>query len=437
MLQLYYFFAYILCFVIINTMAIHAKSIKATSLQERQYINLSLNNAIKRGLEYSPLLQALTKDIAIAHSQLKQAGLQTNPEIGMQIENIAGSNNYGGVEAVQTTYDIAQEYQLKDKINARRNIALKGIKAVNLAYQITALDIIQNIEMAYIQAMAIQKNLDLLTEQKKLAENVFNSVTVRVDAAASPLLEKNRAKVEFYNANMLVETAVKEHESALKKLGALIGLNKFLLSNRDVLGFYQVKKPNINSNKPNIESSPDLTKFDATYQQSQAQLELEKANATPNPTFNFGIRDARFDNSQAFVMGISLPITVFDNNRNNIDKARYVLEKVEKEKENTKIIVENNLTQAEISLKNAFNQMTLLKSDMLPTAQKALKLAQEGYELGRFSYLDVLDASRSLISVKQQYILAARDFHLAQAAIKRLTAIHIDKVLLKDNHHAQ
>jgi cobalt-zinc-cadmium efflux system outer membrane protein len=61
-----------------------------------------------------------------------------------------------------------------------------------------------------------------------------------------------------------------------------------------------------------------------------------------------------------------------------------------------------------------------LKTDVLPAAHEALNAMTRGYELGKFSLLDVLDAQRTLFQGQSQYVQALTDAHLAYADIGRL-----------------
>jgi cobalt-zinc-cadmium efflux system outer membrane protein len=44
-----------------------------------------------------------------------------------------------------------------------------------------------------------------------------------------------------------------------------------------------------------------------------------------------------------------------------------------------------------------------LRSDIVPAAQSAYQAARTGFELGKFGYLDVLDAQRTYFQAKAQY----------------------------------
>jgi hypothetical protein len=77
------------------------------------------------------------------------------------------------------------------------------------------------------------------------------------------------------------------------------------------------------------------------------------------------------------------------------------------------------LTQAYANFEAAEQEAQRLKSDILPAARLALDAMSRGYELGKFSFLDVLDAQRTLFQ-GQSYVRALAGAHAARADIGRL-----------------
>ena len=55
-------------------------------------------------------------------------------------------------------------------------------------------------------------------------------------------------------------------------------------------------------------------------------------------------------------------------------------------------------------------------------AKEAIKTAREGYNRGGFTFLEVLDAQRTLTRLQAREISALKKFHLAGASLDRLTA---------------
>jgi outer membrane protein, heavy metal efflux system len=62
-------------------------------------------------------------------------------------------------------------------------------------------------------------------------------------------------------------------------------------------------------------------------------------------------------------------------------------------------------------------------------AERAVRLANDGYARGAFSYLDVLDAQRLLFDLREQRLDFLRNYHLAEAALARLQARNLPATL--------
>jgi len=62
----------------------------------------------------------------------------------------------------------------------------------------------------------------------------------------------------------------------------------------------------------------------------------------------------------------------------------------------------------------------------LPGAQSAFDAATKGYQLGKFSFLEVLDAQRTLFQSRAQYLQALADYQRGYADIERLIGKALD-----------
>ena len=78
------------------------------------------------------------------------------------------------------------------------------------------------------------------------------------------------------------------------------------------------------------------------------------------------------------------------------------------------------MRHSEDRLRTARQQFELLRNDMLPSAQSAYEAASKGFELGKFTFLDVLDAQRTLFQARSQYLSALSQANQAAAEIARI-----------------
>lgn len=427
--------SWLLCATLLISQLAFAEEVRSDIAGTQVTGGLTLDDVVAKALRQSPRLQAFRGAVAAAKGEQRQAGAWSNPELGIQAENVAGNGAYRSFDSAEMTYGVSQEFQIGGKIAAREKVASKGLEIVELERQAASLDVIRDVTAAYAEVVAAEESIKLATEQKNLAEDVLKSVSLRVGSAAAPLIQKSRAEVERSTASVALDRAMRDRNIAFKNLASLLGEEKpsFSFSNAE---FYNVSGLGGASFEERLVANPDLVKLNSALEQSRARLDLEKANAIPDPRVNLGIREFRDSGDRAFVVGLSLPIPILNANQGNIQKARGELGRTEFTNRQTVLDVSAKLTEAQQRAENTYLQAETLKNEILPSAGKAFQLAREGYELGRFSYLEVLDAQRSLFGVKQQQIEILKEFHIAKAQVERLTAAHLDKLEKKGTTYA-
>ncbi len=388
---------------------------------------LSLDSAVAKALAQSPRLQAFRSAISSAAGERRQAGARQNPEVSFSKQNFAAGSAYKVLSPGQNVYGVSQLVEIGGKIAAREEVADKGLEIATLDHQAAALDLIRDVTVAYADAVASEEFVRLAAEQKSLAQEVLASVSTRVDAAAAPQIQKSRADVERHAASVAFDNAKRNREIAYKYLATLIGdeVGGFTLDSK---ALFSIDKPESPAAEDALKAGPDLRRQASLQGQAKARLDLEKANAIPNPRIDAGLTRIPSANGQALLVGVALPIPVLNANRGNIQRARSDVLRAEQESRQAELLLSSDLTRAQQQLENAYLQATTLKNNILPSAQKAFSLAREGYGLGRFPYLEVLDAQRSLFEVKRQHVAASRDYHVARAAVERLTAANLPKL---------
>jgi cobalt-zinc-cadmium efflux system outer membrane protein len=75
---------------------------------------------------------------------------------------------------------------------------------------------------------------------------------------------------------------------------------------------------------------------------------------------------------------------------------------------------------------NAYGEAVALKTSVLPGAEEAFRFARDGYDAGKFNYLEVLDAQRTLFEARKQLNEVSLDYHRQRATLERIAAVHDD-----------
>lgn len=385
---------------------------------------LSLHQAIKTALKYSPAFGSAIDRSEAMKASTSKAGALPNPELSVDAENIAGDGPYKDFDSAEITYGMSQLIEMPGKRSGRVRLA-GGEEQRSLHERDAArLDLIRDVVIAYAEVVAAEDELRVSKEERDLATNVYDTVAAKVDAGKEPPIQKNKAAIELSSSTIALERAERSTHTAKKILARLMGqqTDDFMVEAGTLPA---MKKPaGVSSYVDRMASSPDLLIRDADIRMAQSNLSLEKAGSVPDPTINIGVRDFREDNAQALVAGLSIPLPVFDMNRAGVRRAGHEYNAAVKDRVQAQLSSEATLLQSYDAFSNAYREYQILKESVLPGAQEAFDVAREGYRAGKFGYLEVLDAQRTLFESRKQSIRVMRDYYHELAVIDRLTATH-------------
>ncbi len=173
--------------------------------------------------------------------------------------------------------------------------------------------------------------------------------------------------------------------------------------------------PDLVALKEKLLQSPEILGSDAAILEGKGALKMEKAKVIPNVLVTGGYRQFEFTNDHAFVIGASVPLPIFDRNRGAIAEAENRLAAAGHKKTLTEVRLNLELKTAYQKAATAEAEIRSLESLVLPATQAVLDATLEGYRLGKFGYLEVLDAQRTMANTRLQYLTALTEFHLAVA----------------------
>lgn len=382
---------------------------------------LTLQQAIMRAEEQSPRLKAVAATMEASRAARYQADRWVNPELGLMTENVGGSGIYRGTGAAETTLGLSQRIEIGGKRSSRAVAADKTVAIRAFEGAIAHATLIQDIKIAYYNAVAAEEMLALADEQKSLARELSDEVRERVQAAREPVIQSSKTAITLATAEMAAMRAVREAQHTRHILSSMWGGHKETYT-LDTTDFFQLTSPgNEKEVDAKIEDCLDLHRMKAVESLGKAHVVLEKANAVPDPTLTAGVRELGLTDEHAFMVGLSIPIPVLNNNQGNIARARAEASKAEIDTQEHILTLRNKAFEALESMTNTYEHADRFDHTILPAAEKAFQLARQGYRAGKFPYLEVLDAQRTLFAVREQRIATLQEYHAAKATLERLT----------------
>ncbi len=382
---------------------------------------LTLPQAQALALMQNPELAGFAWDVRAGEARILQAGLPPNPEFGVELENFAGSGEFRRFDATEITIHLSQTIELAGKRLKRTRVAALERDLAAWDYETTRLDVLTQVTQAFVDVLSAQERLAVNEELVRLAEQVLSTVTERVKAGKVSPVEATRARVALGASRIEFERAKRALEAARKRLAASWGSTTEPAFEKAEGGLETIPAiPSIGALTQRLTQNPTIARWATEMAQRQAAVTLEEARRIPDPTIGGGFRHTNETGANAFVMEFSLPLPIFDRNQGNLLEARHLLAKAEEERRAARVQVLAALGEAYAMLSAAYTEATALEQDVLPGARQAFAAASEGYRQGKFGFLEVLDAQRTLFRVRGQYIEALAAYHRAAAEVERL-----------------
>ncbi len=369
--------------------------------------DVTLNDAIAQALIQNPTLQSFGWEVRAAEARALQAGLWPNPRAGVVSENHGGPDR---VE-VRNTLRISQVIELGDKRKKRIDLAEADRALVAWDYEEQRVNVVAEVARRHVATLAAQQRVSLNRRTLRLAEQVLQIVTDRVDAGVTPTSERDKALVRVSIERIRLNRAERQLASARQSLAATWG-GKTATFDSVVGAFDRVTDPPDRATAVSrVGQNPRIARYDDEIEQRRRAVELAKAQGVPNLTAGAGVRHFADSDSAAAVVEFSLPIPIIDRNQGGVLEARYRVAQAKAQQRAAEIAVNDELVRSFEALAAAHFEVRTLQRETLPAAQNAFNAARESFKQGRTDYLNVLDAERTLVDVERQLLDATETYH--------------------------
>jgi cobalt-zinc-cadmium efflux system outer membrane protein len=385
---------------------------------------VSLRRALSLALAKSPELASFAWGVREAEAEQLQASLPPNPELETEFENFGGSGEFRGDRSLETTVALSQLIELGGKRAKRIKLAQADSKLAGWEYETKRLDVLTDVTERFIAALAMQEKLELAEEDLKLASAGFDAVTKQVAAGKASLVAKTKASVEVATGRLRAARIRRSLTSARHELAsAWGGMHPKFTRVIGELGRIE-EIPPTEKLGAHLGQNPELASWDAEMQQRQAALELARAGAIPDVTVGVGYKRDRgtANNDDAIVAMLLIPLPVHDRKQGEIRKARYGLQRAKAQRRAAEVKLHAEFEKAYQALVSAHSEAVALRDDVLPAARSSYEASRDSFEHGKVGYMDVLDAQRTFVEVRQQYLEALEAYHTAVAAMEGIIA---------------
>jgi cobalt-zinc-cadmium efflux system outer membrane protein len=374
---------------------------------------LTLEEALALATSSSPQLAVSMRERDAIEGVKTQAALRPNPSVSTSIQDTRSENR-------QTFLQLNQEIELGDKRQVRMDAADAMYSKANLELELKKAEIHAATVAAFYEVLVAQEKLNLTKSSVDIAEAALSASAKRVIAGKSSPVEETKSKIAASSARVDLAQANAQFMSARKKLAALWGNTT---SFETVEGNVAVvpELTSIADLNTKLEQAPAVKLAKSEIASRNALTRIEQSKATPNITLSAGVvNNQELGGINQAILGLSMPIPLFDRNQGNLQEA---VSREYKAQDELALLQNQLQTQIAVHYEQLLASKSMAKSyetEILPGAQSAFDAATKGFQAGKFDFLDVLDAQRTLFQAKNQYIQSLLTGHQAVAEIERI-----------------
>lgn len=375
---------------------------------------LTMKAALTLARAQNSELAAVRNEVEATDGAAQQSRIIANPVLSSTWEEV-------GKPGRSTSLEISQLIETGGKRSARIRAAGLGRDIATAEYDAKRIDVMTRVSQAFVDVLAAQRRKQISDQAVALAAQAADAVGKRVTAGKVSPVEETKAKLEAGAARIEAEQATRELASARKRLSAFWGnaTPRFTEASGDLELLVVV--PSLDTLEQRARSSPERMRAIAEVARRGALLDGEKAKRYPDFTLGAGVKRTLDTRENLPLFTLSMPLPIFDRNQGSLREALKRVDKARDEQSMIDTRLQSELGQTFERLKAIEMELTTLRDELLPGAKSAFDAATTGYQLGKFGFLDALDAQRTLFRSNQQYVKALAEYHRAIADLERLT----------------
>lgn len=383
---------------------------------------LTIEEALKRTLVQSPGLQLYPYQQRIHDAAAISAGQRPNPELNLELADVLGTGDSTGFKNAELTLSLSQLIELGNKRQQRLELTQWQSKLTAQQYQLDKVDALAATMRTFLQLLHQQALLQW-TEQKMATEqHMLEVAKQRAKAGNVTDADVTRLELKVLQSRMEHKSLLAEKQVSLRLLAShwasqpdfkTVSGDLSLLPTLPVLADVLTQ----------LQQAPELQWWLTQSRVLDSQLQLAKALGQADLTLGAGIRRNEQSNDNAFVLQLSMPLTLENPNRGAVLAGEALAEQ-------TKLQQQQTMQQLQLQTERTYLQLTQLSEHILdyqkaviPLAQQLLEQMSAGYQQGVFDMTDLLSAQQEILLAKRNVIDLQYTLHLQLLELERLTGL--------------
>lgn len=387
---------------------------------------LRRGDALSAALRGSPELAEIAWELQAGEARVVQAERRPDPNVALVIEDSVGTGSYSGGGQAQTTLELSQLLELGGKRAARVSLAERAQAVTSAERELRRADVTAEVGRRFIRLLVAQQGVALAMENTARAERTWTAARRRVHAGADSALAEQRAAVAVERARIATEHAEHVLAVARRELAATWGASEARFERAEGDLFARRVVPRYEDLAERLVTAPEVGRTIEERRLRDAALRLVAARRVPDVTVGGGLRRLEGPGVETLVFSVGVPLPFSNRNRGAVQEAEALIGHAAASRRTIEVHARTALFGLYQELQHAGIELAALERQVLPRAREAVEVSRAGFDAGRFSYLDLLEAERVLADVQRERVDVAGSYQQFIVEMERLIGAPID-----------
>lgn len=393
---------------------------------------MTLRQVVDEALANNLALLAQRYDIRIAEARLQQARLRPNPRLNVENNflDLLGANyipEEGPTGPAETNTVLYWEIETAGKRKWRIEAARSGLDAARAGFLDARRTLVLEVQNAFLDLVLAAENVRTLGEILDTFERLLKVNRTRFEAGEISRVELMRSEVaalQFRNQLRQAELRARQEAVRLQRL----------MGRRAPSPDFSVE-PEIRRDGPGqgleelmaaaLAARPDLAAQRRELERLDAEIRLQRALARPNVDVGVSHHKQYVGPFPGQTAGFrfEIPLPLLNRNQGEIERARREREQAEVRLRALEQQIRAEVVSAWEQFQTAQRLLDSMEQELIGQARRVRDTIEFSYRRGEASFIDLLDAQRTLAETMQGYNEArveyARTLYLLDAMIAK------------------
>lgn len=387
---------------------------------------MTLPQAIDIAVQSNKDLQAARYAVQQARARLLQAGLPPNPRLDIAAKNDLLFGNKGEYTA---SVGISQQFPVAGRIARQKEVARVDVALALAEIRQAELKLAGDVSSGFYRVLALNRQIEvrkrLIDADQKLVLGTRN----RFKAAEVSELDVNTAQLDLQRLTQERALLQSQRLTQLAQLNQLLGRSATqAIVLDDTLPSSEALPSLAEQQRQALAARPDLRFALLNADRARADQALARAQRWEDWTVGVGLEQGRLvidgappqASSRAIGLSLSIPLPLRNQNQGRIAEAAAAGNQADARIEALKLSISNEVAGAYAEAQRLQQAVSAYQGSMLTLSARNVRLAQQGYNQGLVSIVEVVQAQRqqgelniAYLNTLDQYLQALARLHIA------------------------